>query len=416
MNIAIISPEYPPLTNWGGTATFNASLAKLLDHSGHTVHVITYDGTGREERVIKTDGIYIHTIRFAFQSTLINFAYFTFPFGPIRKFFIKKIPKTIFSFEWNIFVLLAFRALHKKQHFQIIHTPPYSFPALLISLFYPKIRYVFHAHGAQRDFNTFESYNIDNKIIAFIEDYYMRRVPDKIIPCSTNTYKRIATSFPQLKSKLVNIPNFLNIKAFTFKRKVVMDTILFNGQLNYRKGVDILVQAFVHLADGNSQLKLFLVGRNGFGFTHNGYFCDFNTWFAKQKIPQHIRNRIFILSSFDDQNALFIFLQTLGGIVVVPSRYEPFGYVTIEAMALGLPVIATNGYGTKQILREGITGFLFEPTPQSLAHVLHMVIKMDKNIISKIVTNARKSVENRYTIASVEQQYKNLYVALLANN
>jgi glycosyltransferase involved in cell wall biosynthesis len=409
MNIAIISPEYPPLTNWGGTATFNVSLAKVLCRLGHNVDVITYDGHGDKAWSTKVDGININYIRLMFTNKIANFLYFKFPFGLLRYFLIKKIPKTIFSFEWNIFVFFAFKKIDKKHKIDVIHTPPYSFPALLISQFYKKIHYIFHAQGAQREFNKFEPNRLDNRIISNIEDYYMNKVANTIIPCSDDTYKHIVHSFPMLKPKLKNIPNFSDIRLSKSYPNVSLDNIVFNGQLSYRKGIDILVNAFVDLACKNSHLKLFLVGRNGIGFKVDGQYCDFDYWFNNQKIPSDIKNRIFIFSQLDHQENLFEFLKTIGGVVVVPSRYEPFGYVTIEAMALNLPVIASNSGGSKQIITDEITGFLFEPNSKSLKKTLQKIFKMNQKKISKILSNASNNVNKLYSVNAVEKQYKNMY-------
>jgi glycosyltransferase involved in cell wall biosynthesis len=48
-------------------------------------------------------------------------------------------------------------------------------------------------------------------------------------------------------------------------------------------------------------------------------------------------------------------------VFVLPSHSETYGMVTIEAMASGLPVIATNSGGTVDIVDDGRTGLLFSP-------------------------------------------------------
>jgi glycosyltransferase involved in cell wall biosynthesis len=48
-------------------------------------------------------------------------------------------------------------------------------------------------------------------------------------------------------------------------------------------------------------------------------------------------------------------------ILLVPSWYEPFGRTMIEAMAMGLPVIATSVGGPREVIRDGESGFLLPP-------------------------------------------------------
>jgi glycosyltransferase involved in cell wall biosynthesis len=48
-------------------------------------------------------------------------------------------------------------------------------------------------------------------------------------------------------------------------------------------------------------------------------------------------------------------------VFVLPSRYESFGYVTLEAMILGKPVVATNVTGSRDLVKSGMTGYLVDP-------------------------------------------------------
>jgi glycosyltransferase involved in cell wall biosynthesis len=48
-------------------------------------------------------------------------------------------------------------------------------------------------------------------------------------------------------------------------------------------------------------------------------------------------------------------------VFVLPSLYESFGYVTLEAMALSRPVVATRVAGSRDLVRDGESGLLVEP-------------------------------------------------------
>jgi glycosyltransferase involved in cell wall biosynthesis len=48
-------------------------------------------------------------------------------------------------------------------------------------------------------------------------------------------------------------------------------------------------------------------------------------------------------------------------VFVLPSLYESFGYATLEAMILGIPVVATDVTGTRDLVQDGITGYLVRP-------------------------------------------------------
>jgi glycosyltransferase involved in cell wall biosynthesis len=57
-------------------------------------------------------------------------------------------------------------------------------------------------------------------------------------------------------------------------------------------------------------------------------------------------------------------------VVIVPSRYEPFGIVVLEGMAAGRPVIATRVGGIPEIFKQGINGILTYPSSSQIASAM----------------------------------------------
>jgi glycosyltransferase involved in cell wall biosynthesis len=75
--------------------------------------------------------------------------------------------------------------------------------------------------------------------------------------------------------------------------------------------------------------------------------------------------------------------------VIVPSRSEAFGMVTIEALAMGTPVIATATGGTLDIVRDGVEGFLFPPDDAgALADRLRRLLA-HPDVVGRLGANAR---------------------------
>ena len=68
MKVAIISPEFPPLTNWGGVATFSKNLSILLKENKHDVEIFTH--AKDVSFVKKEDGIKIHYVPFKTNSKI----------------------------------------------------------------------------------------------------------------------------------------------------------------------------------------------------------------------------------------------------------------------------------------------------------------------------------------------------------
>lgn len=75
-------------------------------------------------------------------------------------------------------------------------------------------------------------------------------------------------------------------------------------------------------------------------------------------------------------------------VVVVPSRWpEPFGRVALEALMMGTPVVATKRGGLVEIVGDGTTGYLAQPTVLSLSKALKKTVRENKQL--------RKNIRNR---------------------
>jgi 1,4-alpha-glucan branching enzyme len=83
--------------------------------------------------------------------------------------------------------------------------------------------------------------------------------------------------------------------------------------------------------------------------------------------------------------------------VVFPTTNEPFGFVPLEAMACGTPVIVSNSGGPKETVSEGETGLTFKADNQAdLAHKIRLLWE-DNNLLAKMSLASRKHVEERFS-------------------
>jgi glycosyltransferase involved in cell wall biosynthesis len=99
---------------------------------------------------------------------------------------------------------------------------------------------------------------------------------------------------------------------------------------------------------------------------------------------------------------------------VLSSRSEAFPNGVLEAMAAGLPVIATKVGGLRELIDHGRTGLLVPPDdPRRLADALLMLID-DPNLASGLARCARRHVEERYSLAHMVARFELLYLTELA--
>lgn len=100
-------------------------------------------------------------------------------------------------------------------------------------------------------------------------------------------------------------------------------------------------------------------------------------------------------------------------VTVVPSRSEAFGLVNIESLAVGTPVIASNVGGIKEIIRDGIDGFLVPPEkPEVLAERIEMILS-NHILREQMSVKAREGFLSRFEESNSSDQQCNFLEGLL---
>lgn len=95
-------------------------------------------------------------------------------------------------------------------------------------------------------------------------------------------------------------------------------------------------------------------------------------------------------------------------LLVLPSAAEGFGLVLIEAMAAGVPVVATNVAGIRDAVRDGETGLLVPPfAPADLAQAIEQ-LRGDAALRNRLIAQAREDVCQRFTWETVLPQYRQM--------
>jgi len=100
-------------------------------------------------------------------------------------------------------------------------------------------------------------------------------------------------------------------------------------------------------------------------------------------------------------------------VFLLPSYFEGLPYTILEAMAHGLPVIATNVGAIPEVIEEGINGFLINPGDiDDLTKKIKTLIT-NKALIEEIGKNNRRKIADKYSMDKQVENYKNLYTSLL---
>lgn len=167
--------------------------------------------------------------------------------------------------------------------------------------------------------------------------------------------------------------------------------ILFAGRLNKVKGVIYLIQAFSCLSS-NINMDLLIVGSGP----------EENSLKNSVKI-KGLEKRVHFVQQVNKEKLCEYYSNC--SIFVLPSVFESFGIVLIEAMASGKPVIASCIPGPSDIITHGYNGFLFEKgNVTDLKKYLELCIS-GKNLRDNLGKNARKTIEEKYTFEKIASQY-----------
>jgi glycogen(starch) synthase len=231
----------------------------------------------------------------------------------------------------------------------------------------------------------------------------------KVICCSYYMIQHVRYVFGLPNDKLVMVPNGVNTSNYdanfdtaVFRSKFALPEeriVLFVGRLVYEKGIHILINAVPKiLSKVNS--KFIIVG--------SGYM--------KEQLLNIVRSigleHKVLFQGFMDEDSL-LKLQRVADVSVVPSLFEPFGIVALEAMAARSPVVASDTGGLSEIIEHDVTGVKVYPNnPDSLAWGIIKVLQ-DDGYARYIRDNAYRRMLERYNWEKIAQQTKRVYEDVL---
>jgi glycosyltransferase involved in cell wall biosynthesis len=99
-------------------------------------------------------------------------------------------------------------------------------------------------------------------------------------------------------------------------------------------------------------------------------------------------------------------------ILLMPSLHEGLPYTLLEAMAFGIPPIATRVGGLAEVIRDGVTGLLVpERDPASFARAIQR-LHMDSELRMRLGEQARARQQSKYSLESMTEHYVELYRAI----
>ncbi len=175
------------------------------------------------------------------------------------------------------------------------------------------------------------------------------------------------------------------------------------GRIKFvRKGQEVLVKAAALLQAKGCPAKYLIVGTTAAGNERH------LTELKKLISELELQDRVILTGELMDPRPAYAAMD----VFVLPSAQpEPFGLVVTEALAMGVPVIATNMGGPVDQVTDGVTGFLVPPSdPQALAEKLELLYH-DRLLLARMAETAPQQVAERFSVEQMMEKIHRIYEA-----
>ncbi len=209
------------------------------------------------------------------------------------------------------------------------------------------------------------------------------------------------------ESRVTVIPYYIDLDRYKFaanaghlapKNEFIIGYV---ARLSFEKGQRVLLPALKLALQKNENIKLWLIGDGPDKENLKNMVVELGIgekvkfWGMREDIPELLAQMdLFVLSSYN----------------------EGLGTVILEAMASGIPVIASKVGGVLEIIEHRENGVMFPVGDiEVLAEEIARMINLDEAERSKIIRKARENIETHYSKASVIKQLSDLYFSTWKN-
>ncbi len=391
MQIAFVNSEY---FNVGGIGTYIKNLSEALATAGNTVHII------QKNKDVWSD-------------------------SPLIKFHIvERIPHSSKIVRWFSYKYFWEANMHSEYARGVAHIINHLFDKGMIDIaeipeFYgegvylKKYPYVCRLHTSWSfvcKWNN-KKINIADRYIKYMEN---KTVANSMAVSSPSKWLWNLYSFPQKKFKpKVIIP-------YPIERNVDTESVVLNssntnivkiayvGRIEKRKGVDVLFKIIPEIIELNSLVNVVIAGE----ITDEGkvWIDDLNQILRQKKIE----SRCKILGEVKHEEAEKIILSS--DIVCIPSRFDNFPNVVLEAMVYGKCIVASSVGGITEMIDDGQTGLLFDLNKKEYEFKDKLIECIsNKSLRNRLGENARKMAEKKYSKKFIVQRTMAFYEEVIKN-
>jgi glycosyltransferase involved in cell wall biosynthesis len=253
------------------------------------------------------------------------------------------------------------------------------------------------------------------KVFLKTRNWFLMKA-DGFIAISSTIREELEQTGELPPKKIVTIPNSVDARLFCPieepAREMLREQLgmpsdrviaVYAGRLVTYKGLPFLIRIWGRVIEKHPQICLYLVGSGSLDI-HN---CEseLRTSVKANNLDAHVR----FTGEVSDVHR---YLQA-ADFFVFPTEDEAFGIALIEAMACGLPAIATPVGGIRDIITDGINGLLVPPGDETGWLTAIDRLTTGKDFAERLQQSALHTVRERYTISHVTEAYLDLFNNLI---
>ena len=235
-------------------------------------------------------------------------------------------------------------------------------------------------------------------------EWWLAFQADRMIAPTQFIVEQLVTGFELDVDHIAHIPNGIDPSLWRPQGAALGPTrqrdplVVSWGRVQYEKGFQILARAIHALRARVPDVHSVIAGRGS-------YLPELQTQIDVEGVSDLIELPGFVA------DAELRSLVHRAGCVVIPSLYEPFGIVALEALAAGAPLIVARTGGLAELVVGTHAGVTFEPgNPDDLADAIEQVLT-NNELSTILVANARDLVERKYAWGAIARATVGVYGA-----
>ncbi len=285
--------------------------------------------------------------------------------------------------------------LHKVKKYDLIHgmmASQGSAAAYLFKFFYPKVPFVLTLQEGDLGRNS------------PFDRFWQRRIIRKAdtITAISSYLSEFAKKFNK-KAPLYIVPNGAtisnNLKVISNKKNNKEKVIITVSRLVRKNGIDILIKSLKNLSITNYELRIIGDGPE-------------RKSLEKLSRELGVADRVNFLGNIPNEEVPGYLAQA--DVFVRPSRSEGLGTAFLEAMAAGLPVVATPVGGINDFLKDRETGLFCESNNhKSLAEKVSHILT-DDSLRENLIKNGQSLVKEKYNWDKIAEEMRKVYEASIS--